>query len=898
VILGRWLSGLIRGTGSEFIRGDLAEARARGRDGSGFLLDVLRTFLSWYSPSAFRSRRQLLRKERGSDDLRSVKGGVGMGMGSWGADLRVALRSLSRRPGFAAIVVLTLGLGIGATTTIFSVVDSVVLRALPYEGADRLVALGNTFPGREWSDEAEGLQHLAGVSYLNFVELQARTRSFDGVAGGEWASVLLPDQGEGPQIASMVRVTEDFFRILGVRPALGRSFLPGDFGPGAGHLVVLSHATWVTRYGADPGIVGKAVATAGDSYTILGVLPKGFLPPEAMVSPGTEFWMPLDPTHPRYEERGGRSLGLIGRLRPGVSVEQARSELRLLGPELAREFPDGNVYPDGRHLGWGANSLQAQTVGGTGRILLVFLSAAGLLLLIAVLNAAHLFLVRGLDRVGELSVRKALGAGRWALARQLLVESSILALLGGVGGVALAYGGVEAFLRLGPSDMPRMGEVVVDLRVLVITAVVSLGAGLLTGLFPVLQHGGGDIAGMLRTGGDRTVASAGSRRRMVMVSAQLALALILTVGATLLFDSFLRVRSVDPGFEPEGLVAFSMPVKRAGALDEASWQGWDALLREVRAIPGVRAGGASNLPFQDPNWAPSVLLPGEAPETRRSGIAGYAITPGYLETVGIPLRAGRPIQTNDGPEAEMVALVNESFVQEVLGGGDALGQELRFRGDDGGFENVRVVGVVGDAVQTRVQDGMRPAVYLPYTQVDWPMVHVAVRTEGDPGTLAPALRAAAKAFSPVVPVRNVSTMVRRIGVTRTDPRFQALLLGAFALVAVLLAAVGLYGNLAHMVGRRVRELGIRMALGADGSRILGLVFRQGLLAILLGLVVGVGGAVFATRLLGRFLFEIGTLHLPAFALAVMALGAAALLAALVPALRATRVDPARAFQSE
>jgi putative ABC transport system permease protein len=898
VILSRVLAALIRGPGSEFIRGDLEETRARGRGGWGSLVDVVSSLLAWYRPSAFRGRRRLLRKEGESDVSQRMKHGGGMGGGSLGADVRVALRSLLRRPGFAAIVVLTLGLGIGATTTIFSVVDAVVLRSLPYEGADRLVALGNTFPGREWSEEAAGLQHLAGVSYLNFVELRERTRSFEAVAAGERASVLLPDQGDGPQLASMVRVTEGFFQLLGVRPVLGRTFLPEEFGPGAGQLVILSHAAWVNRYGADPSVVGGQVTTAGDSYTIVGVLPQDFRPPEAMFSTGTEFWMPLDPTHPRYERRGGRSLSQVGRLRTGVSVEQARSELALLGPELAEEFPDGNTFADGSYFGWGANSLQAQTVGGTGRILLIFLSAAGLLLLIAVLNAAHLFLVRGLDRVGELSVRKALGASRWALARQLLVESSILALLGGGLGIALAYGGVEGFLRLGPARMPRTGEVAVDLRVLAITAVVSLGAGLITGLFPVLQQGGRDIAGMLRTGGDRTVAPPGSRRRMVMVSAQLALALVLTVGASLLFDSFLRVRNVDPGFEPEGLVAFSMPVKRPAALDQASWQGWDDLLREVRAIPGVSVGGGSNLPFQDPNWAPAILLPGEPPETRRSGIAGYAITPGYLETLGIPLKGGRAVHTSDGPDAEAVALVNETFVQEVLGGGNALGQELRFRGDEGTHRSVRVVGVVGDVVRTRVQDGMRPAVYLPYTQVDWPNVQVAVRTDGDPAALAPALRAAAKAFSPLVPVRNISTMVERIGVTRTDPRFQALLLGSFALVAVLLAAVGLYGNLAHMVGRRMRELGIRVALGADGSSILGLVFRQGLLATLLGLAGGVGGAFFATRFLRRFLFEIGTLHLPAFILAVVGLGGAALLAALLPALRATRVDPAKAFHSE
>jgi predicted permease len=815
-----------------------------------------------------------------------------------GADFKVAFRSLTRRPGFAAVVVLTLGLGIGATTTIFSVVDAVVLRALPYEHADQLVALGNTFPGREWSEEAGDLQHLAGVSFLNFAEMRDRSRSFELMAAAEWASVLLPDTGNGPEMASMVRVTADFFQVLGVAPVVGRAFLPGDFGPEGNQRVLLSYGTWVNRYGADPQIIGKSVSTVGNGYTILGVLPRDFRPPEALVSPGTEFWMALDPTHPRYEARGRRSLVVVGRLRPGVTVDQARSSLRALASDLAREFPDGNVYPDGKHLGWGVNTLQAETVGGTGGVLLIFLSAAGLLLLISVLNAGHLFLVRGLDRSAELSVRRAMGASAWALARQLLVESSLLALWGGGVGIALAFAGVEAFHRLGPADMPRMGEVAVDLRILAVTGLVSLGAGLITGLLPVLQQGRRDIASTLKVGGDRAVAPGGSLRRRLMVSVQLALALILTVGATLLFDSFLRVRNQDPGFEPDGLAVFSMPTKRPGATESASWQSWDALLREVRAVPGVRAAGASNLPFQSPNWAPAILLPGEPLETRRSGIAGYAITPGYLETMGIPLKAGRSFVLADGPDSEAVALVNEEFVQTVLGGRDALDQTLRFRGDSDEIHDVRVVGVVGNVIQTRVQEGMLPAVYVPYTQVDWPIVNVAVKATAGLGAIAPALRDAAKSFSPVVPVRDLATMQSRIRRARLEPRFQTLLLGTFALVAVLLAAVGLYGNLAHMVGRRTRELGIRMALGADGNRIRALILQQGLWVTGLGLLAGVFGGVAGNWLLRGFLYQIGPLHLPAFGASVAGLALVAFIAVSVPAYRATKVDPLGAMQAE
>ncbi len=631
-----------------------------------------------------------------------------MGSGSVTADLRYAFRSLTRRPGFTALVLATLALGIGATTVIFSVVDTVLLRPLPYEDADGLVAVGNTFPGREWSDQAQGLQHLAGVSYLNFSEVRARTRTLSDLAAGEWAAVLLPDEGEGPQMATMVRVTEGFFDLLGVAPALGRTFLPEDHEAGAEQLVILSYGAWATRFGADPTIVGEAFPSAGSSYTVLGVLPADFRPPEAILPKSTEFWMPLDPSHPRYQERGRRSLALVGRLANGTTVDQARAELTALADGLAQEFPDGNVYPDGSRLGYGANSLQAETVGGTRRTLLIFLSASALLLLIAVLNAAHLLLVRGLDRVGELSLRRAVGASRWAATRHLLVESLLLAGGGGALGLFLAFGGVRAFLAFVPPNMPRLGEVRVDLRILAVCALVSLGVGVLTGLVPALRFGGRDIADTLKKGSYRGAPASGTRVRMSLVSAQLALALVLAVGASLLLESFLRVRSVDPGFEPEGLLAFSMPMKRLGSLDQASWMAWDDLVREVAAIPGVRVAAGSNLPFQSPNWGPGVLLPGEPLETRRDGIAGYAITPPYFDVLGIPLLVGRRFASADGPEGEAVAIVNERFVQEVLGGGVAIGQEIFFRTDEEGRESRRIVGVVGDVIQTRAEEVKGP----------------------------------------------------------------------------------------------------------------------------------------------------------------------------------------------
>ncbi len=901
-MMARLLTALIRGSGAEFLRGDLEEAGRRGPSPARHLLNVLASLLAWYNPRAlFRRGRSQGAGSRGQgraggQGLPPIRGGGGGG--ALGTDLRLALRGLARRWEFSLVVVLTLALGIGATTTIFSVVDSVALRPLPYEDSRSLLALGNTFPDREWSTEVEGLQRLAGVSYLNFREVRERTRTVGEVAGAEMASVLLPDRGEGPEIASMARVTPGFFGLFGISPALGRSFLPGEYGPDGSGVVVISHDTWIRRFGGDPGVVGRPLESYGAESIVVGVLPAGFRPPEALMPTGTEFWMPLDPSHPRYRERGRRSMLVLGRLAPGATVERAREELRVLAADLAREYPDGNVYPDGKHFGWGANRLHAETLGGTGGTLILFLASAALLLLISVLNAGHLFLVRGLDRIGELSVRQALGANRWALARQLLSESSLLALVGGALGVAVAYGGVELFLRWAPGNLPRLGEVSVDQRVLLFSALVSVLAGLVTGVLPLFQIRGREVSTLIRSGGDRRVAAGGSRGRMALVTGQLALALILAVGASLLLDSFLRVRSVDPGFQAENLWTFSMPVKRPGGSEESMWQAWDALLARVNAIPGARAGGASNHPFQSPNWAPAVLLPGEPPETRRTGVAGYVVTPGYLSTLGVPLRAGRFLEPADGAGAEAVALVNEAFVQEVMGGAPAVGTNLRFRGDDGELADLRVVGVVGNVIQTRAQEGMRPAVYVPYTQAEWPVVQVAVRSTRNPVQLAGEIREAARAFTSVIPLRDLSTMEERMGRTRVEPRFHAFLFATFALVALLLAAVGLYGTLAHMVGRRTRELGVRMALGADGGSILGLILRQGLVLAGIGLGLGGVGAFFAARLLESLLFQIPPFHLPAFLLAALTLGLVALLAVLVPARRATGVDPVRAFQAE
>ena len=839
------------------------------------------------------SRLPTERKPHGSCRVRRL-----MTLTSLPSEMRYAVRSLSRRRGFALLVVVTLGLGIGATTTTYSVVDAVLVRQLPYEDADRLAAVGVTFPGREWDDQRSGLQHLAGTAYLNYEEVKRRARSFDRLEAAERRSILMPDRGEGPELVQTMAITPGFMELLSVRPALGRLLLEEDFAPDAEPVALLSHASWQSRYGGDSEVLSGDPATSPEGIVIVGVLPRGFSPPEALFPSGPEFWTPIKATDPRYQDRGRRSLNILGRLREGAQLDSARAELTSIGEEIAREFPDGSVYPDGTAFGYGVNALHAETVGTSGRTLSVFFAAAVLLLLIACLNAANLLALRGLDRIGELDLRRALGAGRWQLARQVMVESLLLAVAGGLLGVLIALLGVEAFLRFAPQSIPRLAEVSVNPRILLATAVVSMSAGLMTGLTPILALPHQMSLGVRRRAA-ATVTASGARTRMVLVTAQLALALILGVGASLLFHSFIKLRTIDPGFDPEGLVTLTLPMKGDPASEP--WQKWDELFQVVGAVPGVEAvAGGSDVPFESPSWAPRIQLPGDDPELVREGIAGYAVSPDFFETTGMRVLRGRGFSVQDGPGSTRVAVVNEAFLREVGPQGEALGATLYSTGlnDEDRFDN-NIVGVVADVVQSRAEEGFRPAVYFPHTQADWPYtVKVVVRSEREVAELAGDLRRAAAEFSPGTPVLGVQSMNDRIRSVHIGPRFQALLFGCFALVAVLLAAVGLYGTLSHTVGSRMSEFGIRIALGANRAGIYGLVLRQGAVVVVAGLGLGLVGALILTRFLNGFLFQVGSFDAPTFAVAVVSLAAVAGFAVLTPARRATRVDVVDSLQAD
>ncbi|MEE8134897.1 MAG: ADOP family duplicated permease, partial [Gemmatimonadales bacterium] len=713
------------------------------------------------------------------------------------------------------------------------------------------------------------------------------------LGGAERTSALLQDRGDGPELVPLVRVTEGFFSLLfRVAPAHGRTFLPDDYAGLNGRVAMLSYGAWMDRFGGDPAIIGQPLSTVGTQSIVVGVLPEDFLQPAVLGTTPIDFWTPIDATHARYESRGRRTLRVFARLADGATVETARTELDNIQAQLAIEFPNGNVYPNGDRLGAGVNSLHTDTVGTSSRTLMIFFGASAMLLLIAGLNAANLLLVRGLDRQGEMGIRRALGADRRRLTWNLLTESVLLSIGGGVVGIGIAVAGVETFLRLAPSSLPRLGEVSVNFRVMAISTLVSLVAGVFVGLVPALKLTGRDLSATIKENIGTTVALTGTRLRTALVAMQLALAVVLAVGASLLFNSFLHVTMVDPGFNAENLTTFSMPLKRPNAPEgEQVWQAWDGLLREVRAIPGLTEVAATSvLPFNSPQWGPWVLLPGEPSDRRRENIAGYAVTPNFFDVAEISLVEGRFFSSADGPGASSVAIVNQEFVREHLTGRVPLGLPIRFRNDDGAFDELHIIGVVGNVVQTRAEEGPRPALYVPYTQIDWPTANVVIRSDRDLTTLAPALRRAAAQFSPYVPVRNLRTMTSRIRVVRTAPRFQALLIGSFATVALLLAAVGLYGSLAHVVGRRTREIGIRIALGAPRLGIFRLVLNQGLTVTVAGLAFGLAGALALSRFLRSFLFEVETLDVMSFAGAAVVLLVAAAFAIVVPAQRATGVD--------
>jgi predicted permease len=807
-------------------------------------------------------------------------------------DLRYGVRVLSRQPGFALVAVLTLALGVGANTAIFTVVDAALLRSLPYAEPGRLVHLWETKPQADF-----GEREASYPDYLDWREGGGEV--FEAVGGYTQGSFTLSAGGETPERVGGAGVTASFFEVLGVRAAAGRAFLAEDESPSAGRAVMLSHGLWRRRFGADPSLVGKSVTLNGLDFNVVGVLPEGFH--FAKVGEA-DAWVLLRPTPMQRERRYFHWLHVVARLRKGVEFGAAQSRMTAVGASVAAGDPSA-------HAGTGVRlvPLQEEFVGGLKPVLFVLLGAVGFVLLIACVNVANLLLARSTARQKEIAIRVALGASRWRLVRQLLTESTVLALAGGGLGLVLALWGVDLLVAAIPpaqlAYMPYLRELSVDGGVLAFTCALSVLTGVLFGLTPALEATKTDLQGSLKEGSRASGTRGAKGLRGFLVVSEVALALVLLVGAGLMLKSLLRMLSVDPGFRTENLLTLklTLPAVRYGD-DSKAAAFYEQLLGRVENLPGVGGAAAvSNLPLSGDGGTGTPQVVGRPRAESDASGESYlrTVSAGYFDVMGVPLLKGRALNERDRAGAQAVVIVNRTFAERTFPGEDPLGKRLTFRftADQPPYE---IVGVVGDEKVAGLDARTAPVIYFPYLQGPDSTMSLVVRTSGDPESLTAAVRGEAQALDREVPLYSVMTMERLIADSAPTfmRRYPAYLVGVFAGVALLLAVVGIYGVISYAVGQRTREIAIRVALGAQHRDVLGMVLRQGMLLALAGVLVGLAGALALTRLLAGLLFGVSAADPSVYALVSALLMLVALLACYVPARRATRVDPMVALRYE
>jgi len=804
-------------------------------------------------------------------------------------DLRFAVRQLAKRPGFTATAVVTLALGIGATTTIFSVVDHLMLRELPFEGADRIVTV--------WQNNARESNPRDDVAPGNYLEWKDRNQTFEGMGAAEPYSMDLLVQGARPEVVLTSLVTEGFFEALGVRPYRGRLFGPDDYREAAGPLVVLSYTLWQQRFGGDPGIIGSALHLDRVPRVVVGILPPDFDLGLMESIPYGDLWAPRIPQGWERTSRSSSWWTVVGRLKAGVSVARAQADMDRVAANLAVEFPATN-----EGIGAVVLPLREHLVGAARPTLLLLLGAVGVVLLIACANVANLQLARGTERLAEFGIRTALGAGRRRIIRQLVIESAALSLLGATAGVVLAFWGVDVVKSLSPGEIPRLTAVTVDLRVLSFALALGLGTALAFGLAPMLQLTRKDVHHVLR---EQKGTAGRARRRMRdgLVVAETALACTLLVGGGLLFRSFAAILSVDPGFDRQDVLALQIfhYVDDESGAERAEF--FRSTLTDIRALPGVRSAGAvlaapflmADIDIRSPFRIAGEPAPraGEEPHTYLS-----QATPGYFETLGIPVLRGRGIAEHDRTDAPAVAVINETLRRRHWPTTDPIGRTLLVGSSD---VPVEIVGVVGDVRHTGLDVDPRPELFLAHTQgvvgVSGSMTYF-VRTNRTAGNVLGAVQDVIWEASPLETFYQTGTVKQLIAGTLAGRRFTLILLTTFAAIALLMAAVGIYGVMSFTVSQRTRELGIRMALGADRRAVLGLIVRHGLTLAALGVAAGLTIALLGSQVMTSLLFGVAPRDPASFGLAVTVLVGAALLASYLPARRATRVAPMEALRHE
>lgn len=804
-------------------------------------------------------------------------------------DIKYTLRLLAKNPGFTAIAVIVLALGIGANTAIFSVVDAVVLRPLPIYQPGRVVAVHDQFTQL-------GLPSI-GVSAPDFADISRMKDIFANTAVITNQNYDLTGAGQPEHLVGF-RVSGGYFSLVGVKPILGRWFLPSEDKPGANHVAVITENLWKGEFGSDPKLIGKSITLDGENYTVVGVMPSSFQLPNM----APDLWTPLALTPAQLDpvkERDHQWLSMAGRLRPGVTVAQAQAAMNGMARRLMREYP--NFFPP--HIGYGIKVVQLKPdlIGSTGKFLFVLLAAVGFVLLIACANVANLMLARSSARSREMAVRAALGASRARIVRQLLTESVLLALAGGALGLWLAVWGVQLLKRIGPANVPRLSHADMNGWVLLFTAAIALATGILFGLAPALQSSKTSLHESLKESGRSSSGSmARQRARSLLVIGEVAFTLVLLAGGVLMIKSFLHLLNVNPGFDPHNVLTMQITLSGNQYSKPSQMTGfYQTLLERVSRLPGVKAAGAVDvLPFNNYGNSGSFFIEGQP--VGRGTILPHAdvrrVMPGLFSALRVPLRSGRLFTDADTASAPRVALIDDVLAKEYWPNQDPIGHRVAMVSATP--EWYTVVGVVGNVRNRGFSAPRKGVLYFPLAQ--WPKVHMSlvIRTASDPMALAGAVRQAVRSIDRQEPVYDVKTMEEYVSESVSNQRLSVFLLAMFAGLALVLASVGIYGVISFSVSQRTHEIGIRMALGAQPGDVLRMVLGQGIILALAGVGIGIVASLGLTRFMSSVLFDVKPTDLGTFALVVPILIAVSLLASYIPARRAMKVDPLVALRYE
>jgi putative ABC transport system permease protein len=801
-------------------------------------------------------------------------------------DIRFGIRMLAKKPMFSIIAVITLALGIGANTAIFSVVNGVLLRPLPFKEPDRLMMIRETklpqFP--EFS-----------VAPGNFLDWKKQNTVFERLVAYKGSSLNLIGTDD-PERLRALNVTEGFFAMLGAQPQLGRDFLAEEDQVGHNNVVILSYGLWQRRFSGDPKILNQTITLNRQAYTVIGVMPATFH--FGSGENELDLWTPMAFTEEQAQNHGGHGLVAIGQLKPGITVDQARAEMSAIAGRLAAQYPVD--------IGWDVKimPLLEFSVRSIKPALLILLVAVAFVLLIACANVANLLLARAAGRQKEIATRTSLGASRWRIVRQLLTESLLLSLLGGALGLALAKWGMDLLLTLAPPDLPRLNNVSLDGRVLAFTATITLLTGVIFGLVPALQSSKPNLNETMKDAG-RGSTEGGRRQRIrsTLVVLEVATALVLLVGAGLMIKSFWQLQKVDPGFNPDNTLTVQVSLPKTKYPEESQQVAFfQQLIERVATLPGVQSAGAGHVvPLSGNDFVLAFEIDGRPP--LQPGVTQstnyYSVSADYFKAMGIPLRRGRVFTERDIKDSPRVAVINETMAKKIFPDEDPIGKRITFDNrQKGNPEWFEIVGIVGDVKQYSLDQVTTMQTYEPYIQQTFPYMTLVVRTTGDPTNLNAAIRSEVLKLDKEQPTTNFKTLNEFFSISIAQQRFSVVLLGMFAVVALVLSAVGIYGVLSYAVTQRTHEIGIRVALGAGKRDVLRLVVGQGMLLTVIGVAGGLGAAFALTRLMASLLFGVTATDAVTFASVASLLLAVALLACYIPARRATKVDPLVALRYE